>query len=153
MYATCLRCERPLGTNDEISHLPVGRRIAFDTVKGRLWVICERCGQWNLVPIEQRWEALGQCEHLATAAEARAAGREAGLARTSSGLELLRVGGIPDADIANWRYGRRLQWRQRRLGWLLTALALFAALFSAVIGVGAARLSGALVAGVSKCTC
>lgn len=148
MYATCLRCERAFDRNSELPHLPVGRRIAFDTSKGRLWVICRRCGQWNLVPIERRWEALEQCERLATAAEARVAGRAAGLARTASGLELLRVGGMPDADIANWRYGRRLRTRQRRMRGLLTALAALAVLTSVVIGVGAARLSGALVVGL-----
>jgi hypothetical protein len=143
VYTTCLRCERPLGANHEIPHLPVGRRIAFDTTTGRLWIVCRRCGQWNLTPIEERWEALAECERLAGAAEARAAGRVAGLAQTTSGLELLRVGGMPDADIANWRYGRRLRARQRRLTWVLLT---FAAL-AVALGIGAARVSGALAVG------
>jgi hypothetical protein len=54
VYATCLRCERALGTNAELPHLPVGRRVAFDAATGRLWVVCTRCGQWNLTPLEER---------------------------------------------------------------------------------------------------
>lgn len=101
MYTTCLRCERPLGTNAELPHLPVGRRVAFDTERGRIRVICRRCGQWNLAPLRSRWEALARCERLALGAEARAAGATVGFARTRAGLELLRIGGMPDADILN----------------------------------------------------
>jgi hypothetical protein len=108
VYTTCLRCDRSLGANTEIPHLRVGRRIAFDTKRGRLWVICTHCGQWNLTQIEERWEALEECEQLATHAEARGSGTTVALAQTKSGLELLRVGGMSDADIANWRYGRRI---------------------------------------------
>ena len=40
--------------------------------------------------------------------------------QTNSGLELLRVGGMKDADIANWRYGRRINARNRgHLWWLM----------------------------------
>ena len=120
MYRTCLRCDGSLGGNTEILHLPVGRKIAFDTRRGRLWVICTRCGQWNLTPLEERWEALEECERLATSAEVRASGTSAALAQTETGLELLRVGGMSDADIANWRYGRRIAQRNRsRLLWLM----------------------------------
>ncbi|GLC25698.1 hypothetical protein [Roseisolibacter agri] len=144
MYATCLRCERALGTNDEVPHLRVGRRLAFDTVAGRLWVVCRRCAQWNLTPIESRWEALAECEALALAAETRGGGATLALARTRSGLELLRVGGMPDADIANWRYGRRLQARQWLLRWTALALAVLALL----LGVRAAMDTHAPQVGV-----
>ncbi len=144
MYATCLRCERSLGRNDEIPELPVGRHVAFDTVKGRLWVICRRCGQWNLTPLERRWEAIAQCERVALSAETRVAGAAAGLARTRSGLELLRVGGMPDADIANWRYGRRLRTRQLLVWWSAAALALLALL----LGVRAGQVTGTPWVGV-----
>ena len=119
MYNSCLRCNGSLGTNTEIPHLSVGRKIAFDAHRGRIWVICARCGQWNLTPLEERWEALAECEELATKAEARTSGTTAALAQTASGLELLRVGGMSDADIANWRYGRRIGDRSRRQLWML----------------------------------
>ncbi len=143
MYATCLRCERALGTNAELPHLPVGRRVAFDVATGRLWVVCTRCGQWILTPLEERWEALAECERLAADAEARvsapASGGALGLARTAAGLELLRVGGLAREDIANWRYGRRARVRQRRAVGALVALAVVAL----ALGFGAGRLAGA----------
>ena len=123
MYSTCLRCDAAFRRNTDLKHLPVGRRIAFDTTRGRLWVVCDRCAQWNLAPLESRWEALHEADEAATAAEARAPGGLVGLARTASGLELLRVGGLPEADIANWRYGRQLERRHRRLRLLLAAIA------------------------------
>ena len=58
MYATCLFCNRPLGHNESIEHFPVGRRLAFDAAKGRLWVVCPACERWNLTPLEERWEAI-----------------------------------------------------------------------------------------------
>ena len=63
MYSTCLFCAGSLGRNDVIERLPVGRRVAFDPSKGRLWVVCPRCARWNLTPFEERWEALE--EHTA----------------------------------------------------------------------------------------
>ena len=120
MYRSCLHCNRSLGANTEIAHLRVGRRLAFDTQRGRLWVICTHCGQWNLSPLEERWEALEECEDLARKAEAHSSGTTAALVQTASGLELLRVGGMNDADIANWRYGRRINARNRgHLWWLM----------------------------------
>ena len=106
MFSRCIRCNKPFPKNSEIDELPLGRRMAFDTAKGRLWVVCTHCEQWNLVPLEERWEAVEQCERLAASAEATATGSKLGIAQTSSGLELLRVGGLSQTDIANWRYGR-----------------------------------------------
>jgi len=62
VYATCLHCHRALGSNESIEAFPVGRRLAFDAAKGRLWVICPSCERWNLSPIEERWEAVEGCE-------------------------------------------------------------------------------------------
>lgn len=58
MYETCMFCHRPLGENQVVEHFPVGRRLAFDSGKGRLWVVCRRCERWNLTPMEERWEAI-----------------------------------------------------------------------------------------------
>ena len=64
MYTTCLFCHSDLSANHFLSTFPVGRRLAFDPKKGRLWVICTRCGRWNLSPLEERWEAIDQAERL-----------------------------------------------------------------------------------------
>jgi hypothetical protein len=40
MYSTCLFCNSDLGANQAVEHFPVGRRLAFDASKGRLWAVC-----------------------------------------------------------------------------------------------------------------
>ena len=62
MYTTCLFCQKPLGANESIEASPIGRRVAFDSAKGRLWVVCRQSERWNLAPFDARWEALEQCE-------------------------------------------------------------------------------------------
>ena len=61
MFKTCMFCNRPLGTNEVIEHFPVGRRLAFDAERGRLWVVCRKFKRWNLSPLEERWEAVEIC--------------------------------------------------------------------------------------------
>lgn len=51
MYRTCIFCSGQLGANESIETFPVGRSIAFDGGKGRLWAVCPRCARWNLAPI------------------------------------------------------------------------------------------------------
>src|SRR6185437_157840 len=58
MYSTCLFCNKTLGANETFETFPVGKRIAFDAAKGRLWVVCPHCERWNLSPLEERWEAI-----------------------------------------------------------------------------------------------
>ena len=43
MYTTCIHCQQSLGANESIEALPIGRRLAFDGEKGRLWVVCRQC--------------------------------------------------------------------------------------------------------------
>ena len=62
MYSNCIFCHAGLGANEVIEHFPVGHRLAFDGAKGRLWVVCRRCERWNLTPLEERWEAIEDCE-------------------------------------------------------------------------------------------
>jgi len=64
MYSTCLFCNSPLGANESVEAFPVGKRLAFDQAKGRLWVVCPKCERWNLTPLEERWEAIEQTETL-----------------------------------------------------------------------------------------
>ena len=64
MYTRCLVCATPFEANDQLEHLPNGRRLAFDPGRGRLWAICRTCRRWSLTPIEERWEALEELEKL-----------------------------------------------------------------------------------------
>jgi len=111
MYTTCLFCNEPLGTNDVIELFPVGRRIAFDAEKGRLWVICPHCTRWNLSPIEERWEAIEDCERRFRATHLRYSTDNIGLAQLREGLELVRIGKALRPEVAAWRYGDVIQRR------------------------------------------
>jgi hypothetical protein len=114
MYSTCLFCNGDLGANEEIETFPVGRRLAFDAAKGRLWVVCRRCERWNLTPLEERWEAIEQCERAFRDTKLRVSTDEIGLARLRDGLELVRIGAPQRPEMAAWRYGDQFGRRRRR---------------------------------------
>jgi len=108
MYTSCLFCHTDLGANHHLPTFPVGRRMAYDAKKGRLWVICTRCGRWNLTPLEERWEAIDESERLYRGTRLRMSTDNIGLARFRGGFELVRIGPALLPEIASWRYGTRL---------------------------------------------
>ncbi len=108
MYTTCLFCHIDLGANHFLPTFPVGRRLAYDPNKGRLWVICTRCGRWNLTPLEERWEAIDESERLFRGTRLRMSTDNVGLARFRGGFEIVRIGPALLPEIASWRYGTRL---------------------------------------------
>src|SRR5881275_2963951 len=108
MYTSCLFCHTDLNANHFLPTFPVGRRLAFDTKKGRLWVICTRCGRWNLTPLEERWEAIDDSERLFRGTRLRMSTDNIGLAQFRGGFELVRIGPALLPEIAGWRYGTRL---------------------------------------------
>lgn len=114
VYTTCLFCNQPLGENEVLEAFPVGRRLAFDAEKGRLWVVCPHCERWNLTPLEERWEAIEQGERLYRDTRLRVATDNIGLARLPEGLELVRIGRPERPEIAAWRYGDQFGRRRRR---------------------------------------
>ena len=114
MYSTCLFCHNNLGANEVVEHFPIGRRLAFDGEKGRLWVVCRSCERWNLTPIEERWEAIEECERLFRDTKLRMSTEHIGLARVAEGLELVRVGDPQRPEMAAWRYGDQFGKRRQR---------------------------------------
>lgn len=114
MYSTCLFCNTSLGTNEVLEKFPVGRKLAFDAASGRLWAICRACRQWNLSPIETRWEAIESAEREFRSAKLRVSTENIGLARVSEGLELVRIGAPERPEFAAWRYGDRFGARYSR---------------------------------------
>ncbi len=137
MYSTCMFCNTSLGSNDVIEAFPVGRRLAFDADRGRLWVVCKRCDRWNLSPIEERWEAVEACERLFRETRLRVSTDNIGLARHKEGLELVRIGKPMRPEFAAWRYGDQFGRRRKR------ALVMGAAGVGLFVGV---NLAGAWVA-------
>ena len=122
MYQTCMFCKKPLGANEVVEAFPVGRRLAFDPAKGRLWVVCRTCQRWNLTPLEERWEAVETCEKLFRGTRIRTSSENIGLARHPEGLELVRIGKPLRPEFAAWRYGDQFGRRRRRTYAYLTGM-------------------------------
>ena len=137
-------CQKPLGANEVIESFPVGRRLAFDSARGRLWVVCRRCERWNLTPLEERWEAVEDCERIFRDTRVRVSTENIGLARHPEGLTLVRVGAPLRPEFAAWRYGDQFGRRQRRA--ILYGAAGIAAFGGIMIGGAAAGiLSGTVL--------
>ncbi|HLL82497.1 MAG TPA: hypothetical protein VK420_07585 [Longimicrobium sp.] len=140
MYSTCLYCHRPLGANTRVEAFPVGERLAFDPERGRLWAVCRSCARWNLSPVEERWEALEQCERLFRDTPRRTTTENIGMARPADGPVLIRVGRPLRPEFAAWRYAPQLERRRRND---LLRGGLIAASHLGVLVVGAATLGTA----------
>jgi hypothetical protein len=144
MYTACMFCSRPLGANDVVETFPVGRRLAFDSGKGRLWVVCPKCERWNLTPLEERWEAVEACERLFRGTRIRVSSENIGLAKHPEGLELVRIGDPLRPEFAAWRYGDQFG-RRRRKAWLYGAAGVTVAGAVVISGLAAGVLSGAML--------
>ena len=114
MYSTCMFCNKPLGENQVVETFPVGRRLVFDSERGRLWVVCRKCERWNLSPIEERWEAIESCERFFSETRLKVSTDQVGLARHREGLELVRIGRPQRPEFAAWRYGDQFGRRRKR---------------------------------------
>jgi len=148
MFTTCLFCHAPLGANEVIEPFPVGGRLAFDAEKGRLWVVCRRCERWNLSPLEERWEAIEECERRFRGTRLRASSENVGLARLREGLELVRIGRPLRPEFAAWRYGDQFgRRRMRRIAQVGAAVGGVGAAIAGgtAFGLGVAGFAGALV--------
>jgi hypothetical protein len=141
MYSTCLFCSAGLGTNEAIEHFPVGRRLAFDAAKGRLWVVCRKCERWNLTPLEERWEAIEEAERLFSETRLRVSTDNIGLAKLREGTTLIRIGTAMRPELAAWRYGDQFGRRRRK------HVALTAAGISVVAGIAIAGPATGFIAG------
>lgn len=76
--------------------------------------MCGGCERWNLTPLEERWEAVEECERLFRDARLRLSTGEIGLAHLGEGLDLVRIGAPQRPEMAAWRYGDQFGRRRRR---------------------------------------
>jgi hypothetical protein len=141
MYSTCIFCHSSLGTNEAIEHFPVGRRLVFDAARGRLWVVCRKCERWNLTPIEERWEAIEECERLFVATRLRVSTDNIGMAKLRDGLELVRIGSPLRPEMAAWRYGDQFG-RRRKKYLLYTGAGIAAAAGLVILGPATGIIAG-----------
>ena len=142
MYRTCIFCSGDLGTNEAVEAFPVGRSIAFDAWKGRLWAVCRRCGRWNLAPLEERWEAVEAAEKRFRDSRLRVQSENIGLCKLPDGTRLIRVGEALAGELAAWRYGDQLVRRRRQ--YMIAGAATAAAGLALVGGVIALGVGGGL---------
>lgn len=112
MYRTCAFCNGRLDGDGGPSGLAVGRRLAFDEWRGRLWVICPKCSRWNLTPLDDRLDRIEALARAASEGRVAAATEHVTLIRWR-GYDFVRVGKPPRVEFATWRYGERLRARQR----------------------------------------
>jgi hypothetical protein len=131
MYTTCAFCNASLDGDGGPSGLGVGRRLAFDEWRGRLWVVCPRCARWNLTPLDDRLERIEAVARAARDGRLLANTDQVALLRWDR-YDLVRVGKPPRVELAGWRYGERLKARQRDRAKVVVPLTL------AAIGLGVA---------------
>lgn len=138
MYRNCIFCSAPLGANEALESFPVGRQLAFDAWKGRLWAVCPFCARWNLSPIEERWESVEEAEKLFRDARLRVQSENVGVAQLPDGTRLVRVGTAVPGELAAWRYGKQLLRRRRRylVGGVVSAVG-SVAVYGGVTAMGA----------------
>jgi hypothetical protein len=144
MYTACLFCHARLGANEVVEHFQVGRRLAFDAAKGRLWVVCKSCAGWNLTPLEERWEAIEECERLFRDTRRRMSTDNIGMAVVPEGLELVRIGAPLRPEFAAWRYGERFG-RRRRQSTLAAGASLLVMGAGVAIGLPALSILGPFI--------
>jgi hypothetical protein len=105
--------------------------------------VCRKCERWNLTPIEERWEAIEECERSYRGTKLRASTDQIGLARLSEGLELVRIGSPLRPEFAAWRYGDQFGKRRTRqlatVGVMVAGAALivpFGGAIGGAVGIG-----------------
>ena len=131
MFRTCAFCNGQFDGDGGPSGLGVGRRLAFDEWKGRLWVICPKCARWNLTPLDDRLEHIEAVARAAREGHLLAATDQVSLVRWNR-YDFVRVGKPPRVELAPWRYGERLRARQRERAMVVVPLTL------AAVGLGIA---------------
>jgi nitrate reductase NapE component len=131
MYTTCAFCGAKFDGDGGPSGLGVGRRLAFDEWRGRLWVVCPKCARWNLTPLDDRLERIEALARSARVARLLANTEQVSLLRWEQ-YDLIRVGKPMRVELAGWRYGERLRARNRERAKVVVPLTL------AAVGLGIA---------------
>ena len=144
MYKTCAFCNASLDGDGGPSGLGVGRRLAFDEWKGRLWVVCPKCARWNLTPPDDRLERIEALARVARDGTLLANTEQVALLRWER-YDLIRVGKPPRVELAGWRYGERLRARSRERAKIVVPLTLAAVGLGIAANVAAGGSLGFLV--------
>ncbi len=144
MFTTCAFCNGKLDGDGGPSGCGVGRRLAFDEWKGRLWVICPKCARWNLAPLDDRLERIEAVARAARDGRVAASTDQVALIRWRT-YDLVRVGRPERVEFATWRYGERLRYRERERAKVVVPLTIAAAGLAIAVNVAAGGSLGVFV--------
>lgn len=149
MYTTCAFCAARFDGDGGPSGLGIGRRLAFDEWKGRLWVVCAKCARWNLTPLDDRLERIEALARVARDGRLLASTEQVSLVRWQH-YDLVRVGKPPRIEIAGWRYGERMRARSRERAKVVVPLTLAAVGLGIAANVAAGGSLGVVVWNVGR---
>jgi hypothetical protein len=105
LYPRCIFCGGEFADNPLFGRVPPGSQLAYDPARGRLWSVCTRCRRWNLIPIEERFDAIDALERAVRDAAVPLAATAAVSLHRLGTLSILRVGPAPLVERVAWRYG------------------------------------------------
>jgi hypothetical protein len=113
---TCLHCLKALPGNDVIEPFPFGSRVAYDSAKQRLWVVCSRCRRWSLAPLDddERRSAIDMLERWWRGSTTRYSTDGIGVGQVNEKFSVVRVGEASFNEFAAWRHGTSLRRRNMR---------------------------------------
>jgi hypothetical protein len=148
----CLYCHRRFPGNQVVEMFPHGRRIGIDAGRNRYWLICARCGQWNMAPLSYSDRAImiDWFERWWSGSATRYTREGIGIGRYENHLDVVRIGEAGWAEFASWRYGQALMRRRLwRVGVDAAMLVGAVSLWSAGV-IGAANAAGVIGAHVAS---
>jgi hypothetical protein len=109
----CVFCNCRIKRNDVLRLTPHGRTIAFDARRGRLWIVCDNCGRWNLTPLDTRADAIEECAHIFDNIPER--DTTGGILRAAvPGLRMICVREPAVYELDLWRHCARIDRRTQR---------------------------------------
>jgi hypothetical protein len=108
LYPRCLFCRGAFPRSALFERVPPGACLAYDPERGRIWSVCERCSRWNLIPLDERFDAVDELERVIR-------DRAVSVATTANvalyevdDLAIVRLGPASLVEHVAWRYGREL---------------------------------------------
>ena len=119
LYPRCMFCDAAFAYSDVLERVPPGTCLAFDPAHARIWSICESCHRWNLIPIDERVDALEELERGIRDRGLRLAATATIALYSVDDVTIVRIGPAPLIERVAWRYGRELlardaEWQRRR---------------------------------------
>jgi hypothetical protein len=113
LFTKCLFCGCGFPRNSLFNLVPPGERLAYDPERSRIWSICARCQRWNLIPIDDRYDAIDVLERAVSDRGHFLAGTANISWYQVDDISVIRIGPARLIERVSWRYGRELIKRGR----------------------------------------